>query len=97
MTVKEHLNNVLDVNSEIKFNDAKILLKDKYKVDLSRSNFDKIKCDKRNNKKNKISKKKKKSGQNLERKNLPAKKNAVTVLTVENLIIFHKKIKIVRS
>jgi len=43
MTIVEHLNDILDANPTISFVDAKNLLKDKYKEDLTRSNYDKIK------------------------------------------------------
>lgn len=55
------MNDVLDANEQIGFDDAVELLLRKYKVSLSRSNYDKIKSVRKKNKKGKISKKKTKS------------------------------------
>ena len=58
MDAKSALNDVLDINEQIDYVDAKKVLLDKYKISLSRSNYDKIKFDRRNNKKNKKNKNK---------------------------------------
>jgi len=54
-SISELLNGILDINPKIKFNDAKDYINDKYQKDLTRSNYDKIKCVR--NKKNKGKKK----------------------------------------
>ena len=58
MNATKALNDVLDANEQISFDDAVALLLKKYKVSLSRSNYDKIKCVRNKNKKGKIGKKK---------------------------------------
>ncbi len=60
------LNEILDINSGIEFEDAKTLLKAKYQKELTRSNFDKIKSVRR--KKNK-GKKKNNTQKNIEKPN----------------------------
>lgn len=57
MNATKALNDVLDINEQINFTDAVKVLHDKYKVSLSRSNYDKIKSERRHSKKNKTSKK----------------------------------------
>lgn len=60
MKATEALNDVLDANPNIKFNDAVALLLKKYKVSLSRSNYDKIKSTRRKSKNNNLTGKKSK-------------------------------------
>ncbi len=57
MYATEALNDVLDANEQISFDDAVALLLKKHKVSLSRSNYDKIKSERRHSKKNKNNKK----------------------------------------
>lgn len=58
MDAKKALNDVLDINGDINYADATEVLLDKYKIKLSRSNYDKIKFDRRNIKNNKKNKNK---------------------------------------
>ena len=58
MNATKALNDVLDANEQIGFKDAVALLLTKYKVNLSRSNYDKIKSVRKKNKRDKKGKKK---------------------------------------
>ena len=91
---KEALVDVLDANNEITYSKARNLLKDKYELDLSRSNFDKIKCVRRKSKKGKnITKKIKKGSQGVVLKNpssVPPTTdsfNKIDATTVETLML----------
>lgn len=53
MSTTQHLRDILDANPEIKYNDAKELIKNKWELDLSRSNYDKIKSVRRKGKRSK--------------------------------------------
>ena len=65
MNATKALNDVLDINEQINFADAVKVLLDKYKVSLSRSNYDKIKSERRHSKKYKNNKKVPKSTNKL--------------------------------
>ena len=60
-TCKSALDDILDINCDTSYDKAKTIIKDKYTLDLSRSNYDKIKSVRRKNKKGKKINKKKKN------------------------------------
>lgn len=55
-TCKAALEDILDINCDTSYDKAKTIIKDKYNLDLSRSNYDKIKSVRRKNKKGKKTK-----------------------------------------
>jgi len=83
MSIKQHLDDILDVNSDIKFNDAKDLIYNKYNEILTRSNFDYIKHLRR---KKQRYKKKKKSRSGRGKPDLIPPESGVKNLLSSNLL-----------
>lgn len=87
MNATKALNDVLDANEQISFVDAEALLLKKYKVSLSRSNYDKIKSVRRNGKKKSLPGKKPKVPKSIqkERTKTTGGKHSTSSLTKSQL------------